>query len=451
MPEIRDALSELNRLGLHLDPAANAAEEQARRVRLNTRTYPLYRVVGFQLLLLLVLLHNLAVFGDVGWRSFLWLTLAVEVYAVAAMVAVRRWFLAVPVVRGWDLADFFFLADLLLWAAVIGASGGTASWLFFLPLVRVSDHRGGPRVYTFAVAAPLTYLLVVLWAALTGDVAWGPELVKVALLATAALYIAFTGRHVASLAEQRAAALGVATDLLRKLRDRTERLDHANRARSDLLARVRDGLGAPLVEIVGFSQSLLRAVGQRGASEQDYLQRIHQQARWVLRILEDLPELPDVTSRWPKVSLAGILQEAVARESTRGPTPRAPRTPADVELPPGDVEIRTEPKQLGALVEHLLSAARHFGGTAPSLEVRLDAATSLPDAVEVVTPLRNGKGEGLGRGDLMNPFAAAVSGDQQEMGARFELSLARSLSEVLGYRLDLDSGAGRLRLTLRLR
>lgn len=53
--------------------------------------------------------------------------------------------------------------------------------------------------------------------------------------------------------------------------------------------------------------------------------------------------------------------------------------------------------------------------------------------------------------ELTNPFAAGIHGNQQEMAARFELSLARSLAGGLGYRLDLEASPGRLRMILRLR
>lgn len=452
MAEISDALAELRRLGMHLDPAANADHARARRARLHTRVFPLHRLVGFQVLLLLAVLHNAAVFGRVGWAALLPFAAVVEVYVVASWVALRRWFLTAPRLGGWDLSDLFFLLDLALWAWLIGVTGADRSWLFLLPLLRVADHRGAPRVFAYAWLAPASYLAVLAWTALLGGrpLAWDVELMKLGFLAAAALYIAFTGRHVLRLQEQRAAALKVATGLLGQLRERTERLDQANRARGDLLARVRDGLGAPLVEIVGFSQSLLRAGAPRGASEEDYVQRIHQQARWVLRILDDLPDLPDLSASWPKVSLTGLLQAAVRQESEIEGDPGGRRPPAELKIPDGDVEVRTDPRQLSALISHLLSAARHYGAAPPTAALQLDAATGLPESIEVVAAEHPAATADAPPPDLMNPFAAAVSGDQREMGARLELTLGRSIVELLGYGLEVTSDPT-LRLTIRLR
>lgn len=456
MPEISDALAELRRLGMHLDPAANATEAQARRVRLNTRVFPLYRALGFQVLLVLAVLHNAAVFGRVGWSAVLPLAAVVELYVVLAWVAIRRWFSTAPELGGWDVSDLFFLADLVLWAWLIAVTGADRSWLFLLPLLRVADHRGAPHVFAFAWLAPLSYIAVLLWAALQpgGVPAWDVEALKVGLLASAGLYIALTGQHVRRLQEQRGAALKVAAGLLGQLRERTERLDQANRARGDLLARVRDGLGAPLIEIVGFSQSLLRGAGPRGASEEDYLQRIHQQGRWVLRILDDLPELPDLSESWPKVSLAGLLQEAVSRESEvesdDGSEPVTRRDPAELELPEGDVEIRTDPRQLSALIRHLLSAARHYGAAAPSAVLRLDPATGLAESIDVEAAEPAPAAGDAANADPLNPFSAAVAGNQREVAARLELTLARSLVELLGYRLAVSQDPG-FRLTVWLR
>lgn len=467
MPDIREALSKLSSLGMHLDPEANAAEARARNVRLNAHVYPLYRAIGFQIILVVAGLHNAAVFGEVGWEALLLYAAIVEVYVLATWLALRRWFAAFPPVRGWDLSDLVFLTDLILWAGAIIVTGADQSWLWVLPLVRVADHRAAARVFDFAALAPLTYLAVALWADLRpgGAVAWDAEGFKILLLLVAGYYIAFTGRHLHRLQEQRGAALAVAAHLLGKLRERTERLDHANRARGDLLTRIRDGLGAPLVEIVGFSQTLLRSSTRRSASEEDYLQRIHRQARWVLRILDDLPDLPDVTATWPRVSLTGLMQEAAAIEAAPDPDaaeagqPGAPPSedahiePARLTLPAGDLEIRTEPRRMTALLQHLYSAARHFGDGAPQVVLRLDAATHLPDAIEVTAalPAVVGTAEAPASSDLLNPFSPTATTNQEEMGARFELNLARTIADLLGYRLELKAGTAQLRFTLRLR
>ncbi len=444
--DLNQSLAELKRLGLHLDPAEADRSARDRRVRLNTRTYPATRAMGFQLLLAVVVAHNAVVFGEVAWGAELAFAVVAEAYVVLSWLALRRWFTTFPAVRGWDLSDLFFLADLLVWAGAIRVTGGPLSLLWILPLLRVADHQTVKRVWVFAHVAPLMYALAAFWPPRPpGAPGLEIDLLKVALLYSAGLYIAWTGIPTRRYRRHREAAMAAAAALLARLTERTERLDAARRSKSALLGELGTGVRTSLIEIMGFSRFLLRTQGGRSESERSYLARIHEESGNALRALDALANGPEAPL-WPRVSLSGILQAAAAEEAAETDEWRES---AVLELPGGNMEVRADGARLKALLRHTLAASRHFQGGAPRVQLRVDPATGLADAVVVVCPAR--PLSGARQEDLFNPFDDSVAGDQGEMMARLELSIARSMGQSLGYEIDVRAASPGTEVTVRLR
>lgn len=433
--DLEHALSELRRLGMHLDPAAAADANERRRVRLNTHTYPLTRVIGFQLLLAVVVVHNAALFGGVDWGVVLLFTGVVEAYLLLSWLALRRWFLPFRAVRGWDLGDIMLATDLLLWAAAIRVTGGSSSLLWVLPLLRVADHHTVARSWVFAHLAPLAYAAAAWWPPRLPGAGWlEGDLVKIVLLYVAGLYIAWTGVPAYRFRQQREAALTAAAALLGGVADRTERLDAARRSRSGLLEELGAGIRASLIEIVGFSRFLLRSASDRPDSERRFVERIQSESRGALRALEDLVDRP-AAPLWPRISLSGVMQKVAAAEAAED---TVWRESAMLKLPPGEVEIRADERRLTTLLHHVIAACRHFEGGPPVVELKVDAATGLAEAIVVLCPRR--VASGVPADDMFNPFSDPAAGDQLEMTARLELSVARSIGQSLGYEVEVNAG-----------
>ena len=402
--------------------------------------------MGFQLLLAVVVAHNALLFDEVRWGAVLVLTVVVEIYVVVSWLLLRRWFLTFPHVGGWDLSDLFFIADLLLWAAAIRVTGGPLSLLWILPLLRIADHHTAAKVWVFAHLGPLAYALAAFWPprppAAPGIEA---DLFKIALLYLAGVYVAWTGLPAHRHREKLQAAISTAAALLAKLTDRTERLDAARRSRSALVEELGTGIRTSLIEIVGFSRFLLRSGGPHTDAEEEYLERIHNESRSVLRALEGLGDSP-APPLWPRISLSGLLQRVTAEEAGDS---REWRESAVLDLPYGDVELRADEKRLAGLLRHMLAACRHFQKGPPVVEITVEPATAIPAAVVMTCPAR--LPSGAPADDLFNPFAEAASGDQEEMAARLELSVARSIAQSLGYELGVSGSAGGTVLMVSLR
>src|SRR5436190_2553461 len=79
-PDVRK--EDLAAAGIHLDAREAKLASRARRVRSNTRVFPLLRVIGFQLLLCAVLLHNQLVLHEMHTRAVLAFAIVMDLYCV---------------------------------------------------------------------------------------------------------------------------------------------------------------------------------------------------------------------------------------------------------------------------------------------------------------------------------------------------------------------------------
>jgi signal transduction histidine kinase len=437
MRELERSLEALHRLGLYLDADEAAAARARRTVRLNTRVYPRYRAIGMQLLIAAVVIHNLAVFGRAGGVGLGVFVLATELYAVLSWWALRAWYTRFGAVRGWDLADLFFAADLVLWGWAIQVTGGPESLIFFLPLLRVADHRAADKAMAFAHLGPLTYLAVVL-AAAPGGVVWSVELAKLMLLYLAGVYVAWTGRPAQRAWEEREAALTAAAAIFGRLRERTERLDRAQRQRSSLVGQLGQELRGALVRIVGFSRYLVREAPV-GDAALDFVRRIHEEGAAALEQVDRALD-PDREPEPEAVSVSALLRRTAEREAER-----AAGEPAALIIPEDDATLDVDAERLTTLLGHLLAAGRHLNGGPATAELEVASETGSPERVVVRVD------HGVEPDTLFDAFSPELGEDQSERLVRLELSMARTLARGLGYDLVAEPAGPGTALTLLLR
>lgn len=450
MADLDRSLSELEALGMHLDPSAARSADEGRRHHLNTHLFPFMRLVGFQLLLIGVVVHNVAVLGEVRWGPVLTWAVLAETYCALSWLALRRWF-GPQLFLEWDLSDLLFATDLVLWVGAIYVTGANESLLFFLPLLRVADHQVSERALALALLGPALYAVMVLWVVFVDSqaVSWAVEGAKVFFLLAAGLYIEFSGRPAKRLQRERQAALESASQLLAQLRRRTTRLDGTNQQRSRIRARLDGEVRSSLVDIIGFSVSLLRSRKHAGGAERRYLQRIHDRGIEALRTVNSLVSSGD-DSPAPSSPLSRILVNTAAREAAlMDPEDEQAWEPAEVHAPRSDVMVAMDEAPLGDILLQVMSAARHLSGAPPRVTVRLDRATHLADAVEVravsppVLPSR--------LSSLFQPFSTDAAGDFDEMGVRVALGEAKSLLSLMGCELVAERDGDDLVLLLMLR
>ena len=224
---------------LHADPRESERRKQARIVHLNTVTVPRLRALGFGLVSLTVLLHNVFVFGAVDLRAWLQLNLVLAVYCAVSWYLLHLFYADL---RKWfDLGVAFLVFDLVLDGLAVHASGGEQSWLFFLAVFRVVDQTpiSTRRALAFAHVAPLSYLGVVLYILFVDgrSIPLGPEMAKLTVIYTGSLYTAMVARNADRRTTGMARVIRFARQLVAALGQKSEALEASSRELRESLDR----------------------------------------------------------------------------------------------------------------------------------------------------------------------------------------------------------------------
>src|SRR5437867_4952237 len=175
--------------------------------RLNGVLIPLLHGAWSLILCAYVFLYDVLAPEPFSWWRYLTFVLILTGYWISS------WFIPRLIYKtarklSLDFSLFFLIADLLFWLVVIYRTGADRSLLFFLSLVRVSDQRdmSFKRVLVFAHLTLLGYALLVFYLiTIEGrlvDVRL--ELLKMAYIYGANLYLAFTSRPAEVLRQRRA-------------------------------------------------------------------------------------------------------------------------------------------------------------------------------------------------------------------------------------------------------
>src|SRR5262245_7712465 len=139
----------------------NKANSQRESNRLRLLQVPIFRLAGFSLLILWVLLYDLAVGPSWSWPDYLFFVSTMLAYCATSWLVLR---FAQSRTRQVDLGTVFLILDVLMFLWVIYRTGADNSLLFFLMVLRVADqaYTSFSRVFSFAHITTAAYLLL-LW------------------------------------------------------------------------------------------------------------------------------------------------------------------------------------------------------------------------------------------------------------------------------------------------
>ncbi|QDV36710.1 PAS domain-containing hybrid sensor histidine kinase/response regulator [Tautonia plasticadhaerens] len=240
------------------------------------------------------------------------------------------------------------------------------------------------------------------------------------------------------------------TKRLTALRRAMERTELASRAKSELLRDLGHELRTPLAAILEYAEHLIRAETQptpppEGFSRLDALRTVRRNARYLIRLLNDLLDLARLESGTMRIDLAEcqvgeLLAQVVdllaAQARARGLVLSLEyRTP----IPP---TIRTDALRLRQILINLVSNAIKFTQVG-SVRVEASLDESSTDRPLLVVDVRD---TGVGMGPdviarLFEPFyrGSAVGAD----GAGLGLALSQRMAGLLGGRIAVQSEPGR--------
>jgi two-component system cell cycle sensor histidine kinase PleC len=233
----------------------------------------------------------------------------------------------------------------------------------------------------------------------------------------------------------------------RALRSAVERADEASRAKSDFLARMSHELRTPLNAVIGFSDLIQTRLHGPQALDRyvDYAADIGRAGRHLLRIVDDVLDLARVENRQVDMDPAPLpLADALA-ECASMVRPRAEEAGLSLVVAPttGDVVAFADARAVRQVLLNLLTNSIKF--TPAGGSILLEAA-DWPDCV-VVRVVDDGQGIPEDRlPHVFEPFRRGrsdVSDGVDGAGLGLGLSIARTLAEMNGGTLTLDSAVGR--------
>ena len=229
---------------------------------------------------------------------------------------------------------------------------------------------------------------------------------------------------------------------LRRAKDEAEL---ASRSKTEFLANMSHELRTPLNAIIGFSDILMGQIfGALGdARYADYARDIRDSGLHLLNLINDVLDVSKV--EFGKVEL---IEETVDIVAIVESCARLMRDRADTagirlvqELPPGLPQLQGDSRRLKQILLNLLSNAVKFTPSGGRVTIRADYRPR--DGFRLVV---EDTGIGIARHDLdkaMRPFGQIDSRlARKYQGTGLGLPLARSMAELHGGKLELDSAPG---------
>ena len=434
---------------LYLDAAEVEERRRQRAERYNTRTVPLLRLIGLNLVIVLVVLHAALVPGSSDWSSVRTFVVLTELYTLFSWWALARWYRHAP----QALPLLALILDVIgPFTGGVLVTGAQRSWLFPLVIMHVPDQTATTfrRVLGFAHLGVACYLAVLAAVAIGGEpVDWRIELVKVALLYATGIYTSFTARTAEGLRERLVDAVRVARELVGQLEHSSaetqralEQSQSAGRAKSEFLANMSHELRTPLNSVIGFAQVLLRnKKGNLAEGDIAYLQRIRDNGTHLLSIIDDILDLSRVEAGRLEVELGDVDLAQLAEEVLGSVGAGAqPGVEVRTDIPAGLAPLHTDRNRLRLVLFNLIGNALKFTPQG-SVRVRVLAEGARPRAIEVVDTGIGIPPERLA--DVFRPFEQADNTTRRRFGGTgLGLSISRSMCELIGCRLEVESRPG---------
>jgi signal transduction histidine kinase len=228
----------------------------------------------------------------------------------------------------------------------------------------------------------------------------------------------------------------------RALTERAEALEAADRLKTAFISHVSYELRTPLTNIIGFSELLASPViGTLTSKQRDYLSDIRLSGRTLLAIIDDILDLATIDAGTLELKLEPVKVRGVIDQAVQGLEERIKQNDLvlDIDIEPGIDDFVADGKRVTQMLYNLLSNAIGFSDAGGGIVLRC----GLRDAMIAFTVTDQGIGIPADyQRAVFDRFESRAYGSRHH-GAGLGLSVVKSLAELHGGSVTLDSAPGR--------
>ncbi|WKZ36729.1 MAG: response regulator [Anaerolineales bacterium] len=236
-----------------------------------------------------------------------------------------------------------------------------------------------------------------------------------------------------------------ASDLERRVEERTAELTYANRVKNEFLANMSHELRTPLNSILGFSETLLEGMhGPLNDDQKNRIEIIASSGRHLLDLINDILDISKIEAGKLDIIPQTVGVDEICRASLNFIHELTMRKSITVEYSPAPEQpsIVADPKRLKQMLVNLLHNAAKF--TPQHGEIKLEVQTDTEQNQIRFSVLDTGIGisaEDLQK--LFNPFVQLDSSlSRHHEGSGLGLALVRKLADMHGGEVAAESKLG---------
>ena len=225
-----------------------------------------------------------------------------------------------------------------------------------------------------------------------------------------------------------------------------EEADTASRAKSDFLARVSHELRTPLNAIAGFAVLMHKnKAGNLNDKDLHRVQRIRENCEHLLGLINDILDLSKIEAGRLEIVTEATNLDVLIRETADqlGGEAKFRKVRLKREVPRSLALLETDESRLKQVLINLLSNALKFTAEGSvTIRVEADPKTRQPVRIDVIDT-----GIGISSDKLEEIFEAFRQADRQTSyqygGTGLGLAISRSLCQLMGYDLTVESEEGK--------
>ncbi|PZU84261.1 MAG: two-component sensor histidine kinase [Chelatococcus sp.] len=228
----------------------------------------------------------------------------------------------------------------------------------------------------------------------------------------------------------------------RALTEKNDALEKVSRLREDFVHHVSYELRSPLTNIIGFAQLLgTETIGQLNEKQREYTSHIMRSSGALLAIINDILDLATIDNGALTLDMREIDVTETIEQAAAGLHDRLTDSKLSlaVSIAPGTGTLRADGKRVRQVLFNLLSNA--IGFSSPGQTITVSAGRDGDDIRITVAD----QGRGIPpevREKVFDRFESHSLGSTHR-GVGLGLSIVRSIVELHGGRIELDSAPGR--------